>query len=242
MTADGPGSSGTTAEESDGDASATRGDETGLTEGTSSSTTGSEGTSATGTSSTSEGTGSTGTPALSVDDLVPGDLVIAEVMFNPHCFQDICEWIEVVNLSGSDVDLLDLRVRDIDSIPVRQGRITSNLVVAPGERVVLARGMNEWPYRFQPDAVYGPNPGINNGEPDLVSVSNARGVLDQTALMPFDAPQGQAWALRPEFVNAQANDDEAHWCLSASLLDAGDFDEFGTPGSDAVECAQGPGE
>lgn len=178
---------------------------------------------------TSDG-GTTGSDApVGVADLVPGDLVITEVMWNPSCGQDACEWLEILNATASDVNLLDLYVRDNDDSAANQGRVTDDVIVGPGELVVIARGAGTWPYEFEAAAVYGPNPGINNNRPDRVSIRNEAEMLDETATFPFDADEGIAWSLTGNALDATSNDSGLNWCLATTLLPLEVGEEFGTP-------------
>lgn len=167
---------------------------------------------------------------LSVHDLVPGDLVVTEVMWNPHCLGDDCEWIEILNTTESTVNLLDLYVQDGDYNAGNQGRVTLDLLVESGQVVVLARSTGMWPYLFTADAVYGPNPGLNNGSPDRVVLRNAAEILDETSSFSLEGEEGVAWSLSATHFDAASNDDSAHWCDATTELEAGFYTEYGTPG------------
>lgn len=181
---------------------------------------------------------STGATVVGIEELDAGALVITELMWNPTCDQDACEWIEVANVTDAPINLLDLIVQDNDESALTQGRVTADAIMQPGERVVLARGTEVWPYEFGVAAVYGPNPGINNGgEVDRVILKNSTVELDRTPLVPWDVDQGVAWALQPEFVQTSDNAEPERWCLAATPLFAGANEEFGTPGSPEVQCA-----
>lgn len=232
--------------ESTGTTAATNGDEG--TSGAEASTGGDAGTSTsdpddTGADSSGGGDGSsggsdatTGEMVLGIDDLVAGDLVITEVMWNPHCGGDFCEWIEILNATDSTVDLLDLYIRDNDNSIANQGRITENVLVAPGGYAVVARGLSNWPYLFDPAAVYGPNPGFNNGEPDrAVLVTGLGFVIDSMASFPDD-PEGVAWSLSPMASDATSNDVSVNWCSATTALPTTVDTEYGTPGEPNPDC------
>lgn len=181
---------------------------------------------------------STGTvPALGVDELQPGDLVVTEVMWNPSCSGDSCEWIEILNATDSPVNLLDLYVQDSDGSVANQGRVTTDLVVEPGELTVITRGVSFWPYDFSPDAIYGPNPGLNNGEPERVVLLNSIGALDETAYFFLDVDEGVAWSLSGELLDATSNDDAVSWCGATAVLPTVSTDEHGSPGVLNESCA-----
>lgn len=225
------GTTGTDGEDTDGDASSSSGSTTGIGEDESSEGDTTEGITAASSSSTGPSEDeTTGEPALGIDDLGPGDLVVTEVMWNPHCTGDNCEWIEVLNATDSPVNLVDLFIQDNEFNAGNQGRITSDLIVPPGEVVVIARGLSSWPYSFDPDAIYGPNPGLNNGSPDRVVLLNNVEILDQTSIFPLDAEQGVAYSLSGSHLDADSNDSSNYWCDALDPLDAITTTEFGSPG------------
>lgn len=176
-------------------------------------------------------------PALGVDELAPGDLVVTEVMWNPSCSGDSCEWIEILNATDSPVNLLDLYVQDSDRSVANQGRVTTDVVVEPGELAVITRGVSFWPYDFSPAAIYGPNPGLNNGEPERVVLLNSIEVLDETAYFFLDVEEGVAWSLSGDLLNATSNDDAVSWCGATAVLPTVATTEHGSPGVLNESCA-----
>lgn len=189
------------------------------------------------TSSSGGESSSSGEPEpLTVDQLAPGDLVITEVMWNPYCTGDACEWIELWNATGQVVNLLDLYVQDIDESVGNQGRITDDVFVGPGEYAVIARGIGDWPYFFDATAAYGPNPGLNNSDPDTVLVRSEAMVLDEIPSLPFGAPQGTAWSLSGSTLGADDNDNAFNWCSASTVLDTTATDEYGTPLEANPDC------
>jgi len=178
-----------------------------------------------------------GVPVLGVDELQPGDLVVTEVMWNPHCGGDSCEWIEILNTTDSPVNLLDLYVQDIDASAANQGRVTIDLVVEAGGVAVITRGVSFWPYDFEPGAIYGPNPGLNNDEPEAVVLRNEAGILDETASFFLDLDEGVAWSLSGELMDAVSNDTAASWCGATAVLTTVSTTEHGSPGVLNESCA-----
>ncbi|MBL4688265.1 MAG: lamin tail domain-containing protein, partial [Nannocystaceae bacterium] len=123
-------------------------------------------------------TSTTGVAPLSIDDLVEGDLVITEVMYNPaFCTDANCEWIEIYNASGSAVDLLGLTILDIGA---SSGEIEDSAVLGAEQYGVLAAGnAGSWGYTFSPLAYYGSSgPFFSQDEGDLVEVANAATTID----------------------------------------------------------------
>ncbi|MEM7155449.1 MAG: lamin tail domain-containing protein [Myxococcota bacterium] len=175
-----------------------------------------------------------GLAGTSVEDLVPGDLVITELMYDPGCSSDTCEWIEIYNASGLEVNLFGLRIQDSALSEATQGVIMDDLLLADGEYAVLARGdAAGWPYAVAPTAYYGSNPGLNNTG-DFAVLANSTEVLDQTATYPNlgAADDGISWKLDPTMIDGVANDMAANWCLSTVVFDSpGGNDELGSPGA-----------
>ena len=190
------------------------------------------------TGSTSEtGDESTGEEViLTVDELVAGDLVITEVMWNPTCMQDTCEWLEVYNATPHTVNLLDLFVQDGDFNPGNQGRLTTDLLVESGDVVVITRGVDFWPYDFGADGIYGPQPGFTNSSPERAVLVNDNGVIDQTATFDISQDEGIAWSLDGVSLDAVSNDDPGSWCLAVDELPTFTETEYGTPGQLNPPC------
>lgn len=181
---------------------------------------------------------STGTSVLGMGDLEPGDLVITEVMWNPGCLGDNCEWFEVYNATANPVNLLDLHVQDSDLDPTDEGRITKDIIVESGGYAVLTRDADSWNYEQLPSGEYGPNPGLNNSEPDFVAILDDGGtILDETPTFP-DGDQGVSWTLWIEAPDAEANDDPSNWCFSATQMPLADGDsfEYGSPLLPGSDC------
>jgi hypothetical protein len=180
---------------------------------------------------------------LSVDDLVAGDLIVTEIMNDPTCGNDDCEWIEVYNNTDQDVNLNGLRIQDSQMNPNFEGLIDVDVLVAPGDYAWLGRNtVNEWPYTNPADAHYGSNPALNNGGGgDLVILLNSLDtILDQTAnYMPPPGDAGISLHLKPDQIDATANDDLNNWCYSTVVFDnPNNLDEYGSPGAaNEVECA-----
>ncbi|MEM7157738.1 MAG: lamin tail domain-containing protein [Myxococcota bacterium] len=173
---------------------------------------------------------------LSVDELLEGDLVISEVMWNPTCAQDTCEWLEVYNATAHTVNLLDLFVQDNNFNPGNQGRITTDLLVESGDVVVITRGVDFWPYDFGADGIYGPQPGFTNSSPERAVLVNAGGIIDQTWFFDIDQEEGIAWSLSGVSLDAVSNDDPDSWCLATDELPTFTDTEYGTPGQLNPPC------
>jgi hypothetical protein len=175
------------------------------------------------------------TAEFGVDDLLPGELVVTEVMINPTCAQDSCEWIEVYNATDVEIDLQGLRIQDDG---MNEGTVTSSLVVPANDYVVIAsHDLAGWPYAFTADAFFGNQPALGNAG-DTVFLLNATDTLDATAAWGGGAVSGRAWRLDPTLIDAASNDLLGSWCYSNTpLVDGNVMGEFGTPGAaNGVAC------
>ena len=86
-------------------------------------------------------------------DLIPGELIITEVMKNPiGISDDDGEWFEIKVLTSSEVDLIGLQVEDADGDSMI---INSNFMVQPNDLVLLAvSGDSLLNGGIEPDIVY----------------------------------------------------------------------------------------
>lgn len=171
-------------------------------------------------------------PTVGVDDLMPGDLVITEIMYDPNknnCTEPGCEWIEIYNATNFQVDLEGLRIQDSQLSMAAQGTIMVSVVVPPGGYAWLGHVMNGWPYVEQPDAYMGNNPSFNNSGSDSAAILNAGGILDQTALYATQGAtdNGISWKLKAGVPNAATNDVAGNWCWSTTVFDV----DTGSPGA-----------
>lgn len=170
-----------------------------------------------------------------VDDLLPGDLVVTEVMVNPTCANDNCEWIEIYNNTDVDLDLQGLIIHDDAG---NEGTLDASVMVPSfGYTVVASHDMVTWPYAFAAGGYFGTQPALGNGG-DQVVLLNASGVIDETAPWGAGAQSGRAWRLDPLVLDAVGNDNAASWCYSNTpLVDANVMNEFGTPfAANGSEC------
>lgn len=155
-------------------------------------------------------------PVLGVEDLVPGDLVITEVMYDPTCAMDDCEWFEVHNKTTAKVDLNGLVVQDNQQNAMSQGKVNVPAVVPPGGYAVLAaKTMATWPYPNPPLAFFGANPALGNGG-DQVFIKNSKGTLDSIPAWTDKGAldNGVSWKLDPTKTDSVQNDSAMNWCYS----------------------------
>lgn len=163
----------------------------------------------------------------SVDDLLPGDLVVTEIMANPATCSDANgEWIEIYVAAEVPVDLDGLTLRDEAQT---LGTVAGPLLVQPGAYVVLAAGTAESWCGPQADGFYGATPKWNNGGGDAVTLLDRTGrPIDLAPRYPTAlAASGTSARLDDDAPDAETNDDPARWGRSTTPFGS----EYGTPGA-----------
>ena len=181
-------------------------------------------------------------PQVGIQSVKAGDLVISEVMYNPTCNNDDCEWIEVYNASASAIDLNGLIIQDSQQDKNAQGVINKSVVVAPGAFVVLAsKAMVNWPYPNPPAAFYGKDPALGNGG-DQVYLKNNTITIDSMPKYVGQAGKdaGFSFKVAPDKLNAVDNDLLANWCYSTVVFYTNPMmiTEKGSPGAaNEAACA-----
>jgi hypothetical protein len=169
---------------------------------------------------------------LTLADVVPGDLVITELMSDPAEVEgDYGEWFEVHNALDEPVDLQFLGVENDDGDDFTVDR---SLVVPADGYVVFgsftAQQVNggapvdwEWRWSF----------GLSNSGETVRLVHGTR-VLDEVAYDPtFPDVEGASKSLDAGRTNTGDNDRAENWCPGDSRYGAGDL---GTPGEENPPC------
>jgi len=177
--------------------------------------------------------------AANLADLVAGDLVITEVMFDPAAVSYYRgQWFEVYNNAGSSVDLNGLEVADDNGLAFTIG---SSVTVAAGEYALLAvrdnaainGGLPTVDYRYSSTDL------VLNASSDTLTLQYDGTTID-TISYDVDAGYpgggGTALSLDPTGLTAAANDSSGGWCIAESTYGDGDF---GTPGSANDSCPVG---
>jgi hypothetical protein len=177
-----------------------------------------------------------GNTVLGVNDLGVGDLVITEIMQNPITISDNNgEYFELVNLSGSTVDLVGLVVSDDGSDSFT---VNSSLVIPNGGYAVFV--LNGDPALN--GGIAGPNVydyasfSLGNADDEVV-ISNATIDIDAVRYdggPAFPDPNGASMNLDPSYTNELLNDVAINWCAAPGVNYAPT--ELGTPGAPNVPC------
>jgi len=173
-----------------------------------------------------------------VDDscISEGDVIITELMNNPAATSDsVGEWFELYNITGDDIELQGLVLRDDDS---DLHLIETSLVIPASDYLVLALSSSA---TTAYDYVYGSDLTLANGSDELAlatyGTDGSDGVfIDHIAWddgATFPDPSGASMNLDPNAFESADNDDGANWCEAISTFDTGDD---GTPGADNDPC------
>ncbi|QDG49718.1 lamin tail domain-containing protein [Persicimonas caeni] len=176
---------------------------------------------------------STGTCTDTVTET--GGAMIVEIMANAAgSYESGDEWFEVVNDSGSAIDLSGWTIRSGTSTgTVEEHALTSAPAFAADARLVFASSADPADDgTVTPDYVYA---GITlNNNSDYIELLDSNGaIVDRVFWEAGTTLDGKSRKLDP---NATDNDDFADWCPE---LDStyGDDGEFGTPGAANPPCA-----
>lgn len=170
----------------------------------------------------------------------PGDLVFSELMINPEAVEDeVGEWVELYNTSGSPIDVAGYTFRDDDTDAwVLEGPI----LVAAADYVVLCANVDPTLNGgIACDGVFfrdstGNGLALANG-PDEVVLTRPDGVdIDFLHYEELWYVPGFATGLDPSWLRSGDNDDVTHWCNAVTLLPGAV--EPGTPGSQNDLCGE----
>lgn len=167
--------------------------------------------------------------AIPVSDLSAGDLVVTEVMVDPHAASDDAgEWFEAYNARAEPVDLAGLVVTD--EVADDRHTVSGSLVVPPGGYVVFVVSQpGAEAAGFAADYVYD-GVQLRDGSDELLLTTGSV-VVD--AVSWSTSTEGYSRTLDPRYRDAAANDDPTYWCDAVRQLPGGDF---GTPGEPNSRC------
>ncbi len=188
---------------------------------------------ASSSSKASSGSGG-GSGCYKVDELIPGDFVITEVMNNPASLDDkVGEWFEVKNTSDNCIDMQGIV---IESNGDPSHTIASSITVQIGNYVTLGRdkaalgaiGVNL-------SYAYGASITLSNSA-DTLTLRTGSSVIDSISYTAAKInPNGASRTLDPKFTDPKANDDETHWCEAKSFI-MGASGDRGTPNKANDSC------
>ncbi len=185
------------------------------------------------------GTVDAGLPDAGGDKLVAGAVVISEIHYNPWGDGEVTdvdgEWLEFYNPGDKPVDLSGATIHD-------NGKDKYNILGA--NTVVSAKGYLVFGVSADKtvnggvtvDHVYGTSLNLMNVGADALILTKDGVVIDKVA---WDTKAGwpflnaRSMSLRPDKLDATANDDPTAWCGAQTNLSSGDK---GTPGQANDPC------
>lgn len=164
----------------------------------------------------------------------PGDLVISELMINPNGVSDSDgEWVELVNVSGDDLDLTDLAVGD-EGVDYYLLKLTG-LVLPRGGYMVLCANMDRGDnggvdcsggYLYQS---FGGGFALSNSDDEVIVSLYGGPVIDTVRYSKGAAPTGASLGVDPSCLSASGNDGAGCWCEQGGTLSSGDAGNPGEP-------------
>ena len=179
-----------------------------------------------------------GTPpldaAIDCDRLLPGDLVISEVMANPKGLDVEAEWFEVFNATLRPVDMAGIVIENsrTNGTGIQKHRMTSH-VIEPGQYAVL--GQTAPADAAHDRYAYGMELGELRNDGGAIGLRCGGVEIDRIVYQAALAGVARAFdgKLRPD---AFLNDDLDRWCdAEPNVVDG----ERGTPGQANSPCAVG---
>lgn len=156
-----------------------------------------------------------------------GEVVFHEVLANPADEDDLGEWFELHNPTEFALDLTNCLLKDDGTNRYTFTEADKAVVPALGFLVVGRSADRDDNGGFVPDVVYN-NFQLANGRDAIELICNAVSV-DRIAWDSATWPvrSGKTMALKAGLANANANDNAANWCLSATTY--GNRRNQGTP-------------
>ncbi len=174
--------------------------------------------------------------SLCIEDLLPGDIIVTEVGFNPSDtigFDDYNEFVEVYNQSGGTVNLDGLMIRDNSNEAV----VESDAVIPNNSYAVFFRGSNPawgWgAFGVDRDGAYVGQVALSNGTGEQVSLHQPLGLeaLAESQFYP-SGQVGRSWSLDPRAFNNPGNANA--WCYSTTFIG---MQDRATPGTANDTCS-----
>lgn len=172
-------------------------------------------------------------PADPCAGLLPGDLVISEVMANPSGADDGREWVEIHNPGSAQLAIggLELVRSAEDGSGARAHVLDTADLLAAGAYYVLGGVLDA----ARPSYVnygYGSELGDFGNTSGRVVLRCGDRVIDEVVYL--DSTDGASRAYDGDLPpNATANDDTTRWCDSSATFSTGDF---GSPGARNASC------
>ena len=162
--------------------------------------------------------------------VVPGDVVVTEIMADPTGADANLEWFEVLNVSGKSVDLSGWTITDQSS---DSHTVASSVLVAPGASVVLGASTDLSTNGGAPvDYAYGADITIDVAD-SLILTEPASGVMIDTVVWTNGWFGAEGFSIELQVADSVSNDSAASWCSTAA-------GSYGSGGSGTPAAANGP--
>ena len=166
--------------------------------------------------------------------ILPGDLVITEVMANPAGMDTGQEWFEIYNATSAAIDLggLTLEYRKTDDSELHS-HVMDEIVIEPGDYLVVGGMAAE----LKPDFVdygFGNDLGafLNGGA--VLALKCGGDVIDESTYPDAESDDGVAFGLDGNVApNSVANDTAENFCPATVEFAA---QSFGSPGESNEPC------
>jgi hypothetical protein len=176
------------------------------------------------------------TATVTVTPLVAGDLVISEIMMNPHTVADTTgEWFEIYNPGSMTVNL--------NGLTIGTGSATDTIdsdVLVPGSNYALL-ALSSTPAENDnlptPDFVYA-SLAFDETSADTLSVLDGSTPIDAVAWdgSTWTVTEGYSWSLDSATLTATDNDTFGNWCNGTAMW-TGASSNYGTPGASNPSCS-----
>jgi hypothetical protein len=169
-------------------------------------------------------------------EVLYGDLIISEIMYNPKALSDSKgEWIELHNVSAKTLNLKDLLIRRSSAGDFH--KISADILLSPDDYAVFARADSAV---LNPDYVTSYISLNNSGDEITISTFGTNGT-DGTVICSVDygaagfdiGLNGASLQLDPLITNVEETKIGTNWCAANILYSTGDY---GTPGSTNTDC------
>jgi len=164
-----------------------------------------------------------------------GELVITEVMSNPHPdAEPAAEWFEIYNTSSDSIALDGLVLSDLgtESVTLSGAGVVGAgaYFVIGGSTDLAVNGGATVSYAIPSDAVFN----LGNDDDEIVITSGGV-VIDSMAWLDGQPSlKGRSWSLDPASMTAAGNDVATAWCDGTTVF--GTSAMLGTPGSENPSC------
>jgi hypothetical protein len=170
----------------------------------------------------------TGSDVLSIDQVVPGELVISEVLlWNLECGATVDQYIEIYNASDSAIDLNGMRIRN----EVSFSNVVGAVVVQAGDYAVGRTSVPQACLSYNADFTF--TNFTFRSEANIFYIEYDTVTFDSVNMTGWGDANGSAFQVMPENVASSTNSDEIDWCLAAVPIPG--HTTNGTPG-EANNC------